>query len=177
MGALAPVFTILGTVAGVAGTIMQAKGIKEEGREQRDRFLYEKKVAEQKADEATAAAQRDSMARYREGRFLLSQQQAALAANGGSLADASVIDLMDDTQEQVALSADTEMFKGEQQRRGYTDAAKVAAYDAESAMMAAKRRATGVIVGGVSTMFSRFGEMSGGFKGGSASTGATLPYG
>jgi len=130
----------------------------EEGREQKARYQYEQKVAAQQADEATAASQRDAMARYREGRYLLSQQQAAIAGSGGNMTDPSVMRIMDDTTEQVTLAAETDIYKGDQQARGYNDAAKVAGYNANSAMRAARIKAASTLFSGMSTMFSRFGE-------------------
>ena len=151
MGFLTPVLGALGTVMSVAGTM-------EEGREQKARFQYDQKVAAQQADEATAASQRDAMARYREGRYLLSQQQAAIAGSGGNLTDPSVMDVMGDTTERVTLAAQTDIYKGEQQARGYNDAAKVAGYNAESAMRAARIKAAGELFSGMSSILSRFGE-------------------
>jgi len=174
MGFLTPVLGVISTVAGIAGTIMQVQGIKEEGREQKARYEYEQKVDAQQADEAVAASQRDAMARYREGRYLLSQQQAEIAGSGGNLTDPSVIDIMGDTQERVALAAQTDIYKGNQQARGYDDAAKVAGYNADSAMRAARIRAAGALFSGVSSMFSRFGMSS--KKTETAST-VSLPYG
>jgi len=166
MGFLTPVLGAIGTIMSVAGTI-------QEGREQKARFQYEQKVAAQQADEATAASQRDAMARYREGRHLLSQQQAAIAGSGGTMTDPSVIDIMDDTTERVRLAAETDIYKGEQQARGYNDAAKVAGYNAESAMRAARIKATTNLFSGMSSLFSRFGESN---KKTATSSTVTPPY-
>jgi len=167
MGFLTPVLGAIGTIMSVAGTI-------QEGREQKARFQYEQKVAAQQADEAAAASQRDAMARYREGRQLLSQQQAAIAGSGGTMTDPSVIDIMDDTSERVRLAAETDIYKGDQQARGYNDAAKVAGYNAESAMRAARIRAAGSLFSGMSSLFSRFGESN---KKTESPTSVALPYG
>jgi hypothetical protein len=166
MGFLTPVLGAIGTIMSVAGTI-------QEGREQKARFQYEQKVAAQQADEAAAASQRDAMARYREGRQLLSQQQAAIAGSGGTMTDPSVIDIMDDTSERVRLAAETDIYKGDQQARGYNDAAKVAGYNAESAMRAARIRAAGSLFSGMSSLFSRFGESN---KKTESPTSVALPY-
>lgn len=158
MGFLTPVLGAIGTIASIGGTIMSVAGTIQEGREQKARFQYDQRVAAQQADEATAASQRDAMARYREGRYLLSQQQAAIAGSGGNLTDPSVMDVMGDTTERVALAAQTDIYKGEQQARGYNDAAKVAGYNAESAMRAARIKAAGELFSGMSSILSRFGE-------------------
>ena len=174
MGFLGPIVGAISTIAGIGGTIMQVQAAKEEGREQKARFEYDQKVASQQADEATAASQRDAMERYREGRYLLSQQQAAIAGSGGNMTDPSVMDVMGDTTERVALAAQTDIYKGEQQARGYNDAAKVAGYNADSAMRAARIRAAGALFSGVSSMFSRFGESN---KKTQTASSVSLPYG
>ncbi|KRB51967.1 hypothetical protein ASE04_09640 [Rhizobium sp. Root708] len=132
----------------------------EQGREDKARYQYEQKVNEQQADEAVAASQRDAAQRYKEGQFLLSQQRATVAGSGGSISDASVIDLMGDTADATAYAGQSEIYKGEQQARGYNDAAAVAGYNANSAMKAARIAAAGQLFGGVSSMFSRFGQQS-----------------
>ncbi|MGE8105149.1 hypothetical protein ACQKP1_15830 [Allorhizobium sp. NPDC080224] len=175
MPQLAPVLTAVSAIATVGGTILSVAGAMEQGREEKARFEYQKKVNEQQADEAQAASQREAIARNREGRLLMSQQRAALAGSGGNLTDPSVIDLMDDTKEQVTLASQTDLYKGEQQARGYNDAAKVAGYDAGAAMRKARLNAMSNLFSGVSSMFDRFGQSSMKPKAGGSSV--AMPYG
>lgn len=166
--------SLLSNVAAIGGTILSVGGAIKQGKEEKARFEYEQKVQSQAADEAQAASQRDALARTREGNFLLSQQRAAIAGSGGSVDDPSVIDIMGDTQEQVRYGVETELYKGEQQARGYNDAAKVAGVNARNAMSAAKLNAAGALFSGVSSMYSRFGQQA--KKTAPAST-VALPYG
>jgi hypothetical protein len=175
MPQLAPVLTAVSTIATIGGTILSVSGAMQQGKEEKARFQYEQKVAAQQADEAQAASQREAMARYREGRMLLSQQQAAIAGSGGSLSDPSVIDIMDDTKEQITLAAQTDIYRGDQQARGYNDAAEVADYDAQNAMRKARLNAMSNLFSGVSSMFDRFGQSSMKPKAGGSSV--ALPYG
>lgn len=156
MGMLVPVIS---AGLGLVGTVVQMQGTLQAGREEQARYEYEKKVKEQQADEAQAASQRDAAARHREGELILSQQRAGIAASGGSLADGGVIDLMDDTKERVGLAVDTELYKGEQQAKGYNDAAKIAQINADNSMSRARAAATGQLFSGVTSMFNRFGQM------------------
>lgn len=174
MGALAPVLGVIGKVAAVGGTILQVAGTMQAGREEKARLQYEEKVQEQQADEALAASQRDAASRYREGRLLLSQQRAAIAGSGGNITDASVIDLMGDTAAEADLAARTEIYKGEQQSRGYNDAAKVAGVNADNAMRRARWQAAGQLFSGVSSMYSRFGQQA---KATTPSTSSNAIYG
>lgn len=167
-------FELIAGLAGAAGTVVQTLGTLQAGREEKARFQYEQKVQQQQADEAQAASQRDAAARYREGRLLASQQRAAIAGSGGSLEDASVIDLMNDTQDEVNLAAQTEIYKGEQQKRGYNDAAKIAGINADNAMTRAKYQAAGGLFAGVSNMYSRFGQQA---RATAPASGSNLVYG
>lgn len=174
MAFLAPVIGSIGQIAAIGGTILSAAGAIQQGREMKARYEYEQKVHRQQADEAEASSQRDAIARRREGNFLLSRQRAALAGSGGSLTDPSVIDLMGDTNEQVELAVDTDIYKGQQQAKGYNDAAAVAGVNANSAMQAARLNALGSIFDGVSSMYTRFGQPQ---KKPTTASGVQLPYG
>lgn len=166
-------FELIAGLAGAAGTLIQVGGTLQAGKEDQARYEYEQKVQRQQADEAQAASQREAASRYREGKLLASQQRAAIAGSGGSVADASVIDLMNDTQDEVNLAAQTEIYKGEQQRRGYDDAAKIAGINAKNAMSRAKYQAAGGLFAGVSNMYSRFGQQARAFA---PSTGSNAIY-
>ena len=174
VGALSAVSGVVGTIAGIAGTAAEYKGRIEQGKEEKARYQYEQKVNAQQADEAVASSQRDAAQRYKEGQFLLSQQRAAIAGGGGSISDASVIDLMGDTADATAYAGQSEIYKGEQQGRGYDDAAAVAGYNANAAMRAARIGANASLFNGISSMFSRFGQQSS--KVATAST-VRKPYG
>jgi hypothetical protein len=174
MAFLAPVLASVGQIAAIGGTLLSAAGAIQQGREQKARYEYEQKVQTAAADEAQAASQRDALEQRRQGNFLLSQQRAALAGSGGDMTDPSVIKLMGDTNEKVQLAVDTEAYKGDQQAKGYNDAAKVAGVNAKSAMQAARLNALGSIFEGVSSMYSRFGQPQ---KKPTTSSGVQLPYG
>jgi|GEM_PF-1563862 len=165
-------FETIAALAGAAGAVVQTFGTLQAGREQEARFKYEQKVQRQQADEAEAASQRDAAERYREGQFMLSQQRAAIAGSGGSIAEPSVIDLMGDTQERTTLAAQTDIYKGQQQARGYNDAAKVAGINASNSMSAARLRAGASLFAGVSDMYSRFGQQA---RQSQTATGTTAP--
>lgn len=147
-------------ILGLIGTGISTAGTLSAGAAEKARFEYEQKVADQKADESIAASQRDAEARHREGRFIASRQRAAVAASGGSVGEDSVLDIMADTASDVDLAARTEMYKGEQQARGYRDASKVAGVNANNAMKSAWINAGANLFSGVSSMYSRFGQQA-----------------
>jgi hypothetical protein len=148
----------LSAILGGIGAAVSAIGTLSAGAQQKKRYEYEAKVQQQQADEAQAASQREAADKYRQGRLIESQQRALIAGSGGSLGDASVIDLMGDTRQQVALAAETDIYKGEQQARGYNDAAEVSKINAKNSMQAAWLNAGADLFSGVSNMYSRFGQ-------------------
>lgn len=166
MGALAGLAPIFGAI----GTGVQVLGTLQAGREAEARANYEAEVQEQQADEAYAASQRDAAETYRKGRIMLGDQRAAIAASGGSLTDPSVIDIMGDTAAEIDLAARTDIYKGEQQARGYNDAAVNSRATGRSARSASFIGAAGGLFSGISNMYSRFGQQARTTKTASGST-------
>lgn len=164
----------LAMIAGAIGSLIQVGGTLQAGREEEAKHLYQQKVQRQQADEAQAASQREAAARRREGEFLLSQQRAGVAAGGGSVTDPSVIDLMGDTAAEVDLAARSDLYRGEQQARGYNDAAKISGIDAKNAVTRSRWQAAGGLFAGVSNMYSRFGQQA---RATAPATGSNLIYG
>lgn len=167
-------FELIAGIAGAAGTALQVAGTLKQGRENKARYQYEQKVDAQQADEAEAASQRDAQQRYREGELILSQQRAAVAGSGGDLSDPSVINLMDDVKDRTAYAADSDIYKGKQQAKGYNDAAEVAGYNADKSMDAAWLSAGASLFGGITDMYSRFGKPA---RQTTPSSTVKLPYG
>lgn len=158
-------FEIIAGLASAAGTAMSVMGSLQQGKDAQEKANYEAKVQEMQADEAVGASQRDAVAQHRQGLQMLSAQRAAFAASGGG-GDPSVIDVMGDTAAEINLAKETELFKGEQQSRGYNDAAAVSRVDGERARRNGVMGAIGAGLSGFSSMYSRFGQQAS----------ATTPY-
>lgn len=163
LAGLAPIFGAIGTGISVLGTIQQ-------GREAKAQAEYQATVQEMQADEAQAASQRDAAETYRKGQIMLGDQRAAIAASGGSLTDPSVIDIMGDTAAEIDLAARTDIYKGEQQARGYNDAAVNSRISGQNALKASYIGAAGGLFSGISNMYSRFGQQARTTKTASGST-------
>ena len=147
---------IIGAVSALAGTAMSIYGTITAGNEQAAQMEYQAKVADQKAAEARAASQRDALAKNREGQIIQSQMRAAAAAQGG-LSDPSVIDAFGDVESEISLARQQDIYAGEQQGRGYQDAADMARLNAKNAVSAARIGAAGQLFQGATSMFDRFG--------------------
>lgn len=169
---MATLFAVLGGL----GVGVQALGTITQGREAKAQADYQAQVAAANADEAQASSQRDAAEQYRRGRILESKQRAAIAAGGGSTADPSVLDIMGDTASAADLNARTEIYKGENQARGYDSMAAVDRAQGKSAMSAAYLGAAGDLFSGASSLYARFGAPLKA-KPAAPTSGVKLPYG
>lgn len=167
-------FETLALIAGGIGTAVSTLGTIQAGREAKAEADYAAKQQEMQADEATASSQRDAAEKYRKGRIMLGDQRAALAASGGDLTDPSVIDIMGDTEAEVDLAARTDIYRGEQQARGYNDAAINSRISGKNAQKASYISAAGNLFSGMSSMYSRFGAPA---KTSAPTNNVKLPYG
>lgn len=168
MGALAGLAPIFGAI----GMGVQALGTLQAGAEAEARAKYEAKVQEQQADEAYASSQREAAEKYRKGQLMLSEQRAAIAGSGGDLTDPSVLDIMGDTAAEIDLAARTDIYRGDQQARGYNDAAIASRISGKNARTASFIGAAGGLFSGISNMYSRFGQQA---RTTSTASGSTRP--
>ncbi|MGN6773249.1 MAG: hypothetical protein ACTHJQ_25895 [Rhizobiaceae bacterium] len=148
----------IATVASIAGTALSVVGTISAGQQQSAAYEYQAKQQEMQADEAKAASQREAAAQRRQGDFILSKQRAGVAAAGGNVAEPSVIDIMSDTSKEADLAARTQLYKGEQQARGYQDAAAISRVNASNAKTNSYFGAAGDLFKGVTSMYDRFGK-------------------
>jgi hypothetical protein len=147
---------VIGAISALASTAVGVFGTITAGNEQKAQYEYQAKVAEQKADEARAASQRDAISKRREGDIIQSRMRSVAAAQGG-LSDPSVIDAFGDVESEVSFAREQDIYAGEQQGRGYEDAAAMARFNAKNAVKAAKIGAAGELFKGATSMYDRFG--------------------
>lgn len=149
---------VLATIASVAGTALSVVGTISAGEQQAAAYEYQAKQDKIQADEAKAASQREAAAQRRQGELIMSKQRAGIAAGGGNVAEPSVIDLMSDTSKEADLAARTQLAKGENQSRGYKDAAAIAKVNASNSRANGYLGAAGDLFKGVTSMYDRFGK-------------------
>jgi hypothetical protein len=148
---------VLATIASIAGTALSVVGTISAGAQQSAAYKYQAQQDKIAADEAKASSQREAAAQTRQGELIMSRQRAAVAAGGGNTAEPSVIDVMADTGAQADLAARTQLFKGEEQSRGYQDAATIAGINASNARTNSYFGAAGDLFKGITSMYDRFG--------------------
>lgn len=146
----------IGAITALAGTAMSIYGTITSGNEQKAAYDYQAKVADQKAAEARAASQRDAISKQREGDIIQSRMRSVAAAQGGT-SDPSVIDAFGDVESEISLARQQDIYAGEQQGRGYQDAADMARLNGRNAVSAARIGAAGQLFQGATSMFDRFG--------------------
>lgn len=144
-------------IAGLAGTAVSAAGTLAAGAAAQESAEFEAKQREQQAKEARAIAQREGLERRREQRLIMSQQLARAAATGGA-SDPSVLDVFADTAEQGELNVQTEIYKGESRAKGLETAAEVRRFEGRQARQASFIEAGAGLLGGISTLYTRFGS-------------------
>lgn len=117
---------MIATVVGLAGSALSAAGTVAAGAaEKRNQdFMAAQEVMRSK--EETAAAQRDAIAKRREGAIVNSRAQALAAASGaGAGSDApSIVKIMGKTAGEAEYNAGTAMYGGYSRAAGLRDSAK-----------------------------------------------------
>lgn len=190
MGALSAISGGLGLASGALGlfgayksadgTILggniASQGALAAGQAEHDADYYKAAGLRINAQGERAGAQSDAFNVQRKTADLQSTLRARAAADGGGVADPTVVALSDQLQTAGSLSALTEMWKGEDKARNLVDSARGAEMSGDAALTGASYKSAGIltearsradaaITSGYanlldkgSTMFDRFGN-------------------
>jgi hypothetical protein len=118
MAALATIATVVSTVAGLAGSYVQAQGTLAAGKAADQAAKYEAAQLDIKAKEEQAAAQRDMFDQRREKELTLSKLQSNAAASGFSATDPTALALGDEIAKYGTYKEQMAMYGGESRRTG-----------------------------------------------------------
>lgn len=131
---------------GAIGSVVSGVGTVASGVAEKNAADFEAAQIEQKAKEETAAAQRDAIAKRREGAIITSRAQAVAAASGGGAGtDApTIVKLMGQTAGEADYNAQTAMYGGYSRAAGLRDSAK-------GRRMSGKASLLGSVIGGFGT--------------------------
>lgn len=172
---------VISAIAAGAGAVVSAAGTIASGNAEADLAMrqgvarnqsaqFEAKQLDINAKDEKAMAQREAQQLGRQKRLALSSLQAKGAASGFSATDPSNLAIADEISKYGTLQEDMAMYGGESRAndlrlnaasRRYSGANELeyAAQYGDARRTAAKYSAFGTILGGASTMASRFGGM------------------
>ncbi|TGV15831.1 hypothetical protein EN816_00845 [Mesorhizobium sp. M8A.F.Ca.ET.173.01.1.1] len=139
---------LLGTAVSTAGTIAA-------GQAQKSAADFEAQQMDMKAREETAAAQRDALAKRREGAILNSRAQALAAASGaGAGTDApTIVKLMGQTAGTSEYNAQSAMYGGYSRAAGLRDSAKGKRAEGKASLLGSVFSGFGGLAKGISSTF------------------------
>ena len=154
-----------GTILGVRGQMQAGQAAEEGGIAARSAAEYEARQAEVRAGQERAKSQREMLDQRRKEKFLQSELVARAAASGAGASDPTVNKLARGIAAEGELRALTALYEGEAKARGYQDMATLSRFKGGQAYRAGKVKkrayttAAGVsLLGGVGSMFSKYGE-------------------
>jgi hypothetical protein len=154
LGTAAAGLTGIGSAVSALGTLGAGKSAKQAA----DFTAAQKRMA---GDEALASGQRSMLERKRETDMLQSTLQARAAASGGG-GDTGVLDLAGDIAQRGSYLALTELYKGQNKKRGLYDAAAGDQFSGDAALRGAQLGALGTLLGGAGSAFKLYGPKTSG---------------
>lgn len=156
MAALATIATVVSAVAGMAGSYIQAQGTLAAGKAAQQAANYEAAQLDIKAKEEQAAAQREMLDQRREKELALSKLQTNAAASGFSATDPTALALADEIERYGTVKEQMSMYGGESRRRGIAAQAAGRRLTGAAERAGSQYSAAGTILGGISTMASKY---------------------
>lgn len=163
------------------GAVASANAQKAQATAAQQQADMEAKWTERRAQETTAAAQREAMNQRRQASMLQSRLIAAAGASGSRADDPTVMDLWGDIDKEATYNAGNIRAAAAQEASGLKFGADLGKYSADANARIAKRGANATLLGG---MLGAAGSAAGGFgqyrmaaRYGQPSTSGTYRYG
>lgn len=150
----------MGLVFDLIGGFVQAEGYRQQGEAANEAAQTEALQLDARGREEFAAAQREALAKRREGVLANSRIQALSAASGGGADDPTILKLMTGVAGDAEYGAQTVMFGGKQRRAGLFDAANNRRREGQASLLGSKYASAGAIFGGISSAASKLMSMS-----------------
>lgn len=164
MSGLPAGLALLGTITSYNGYQSAAAATVAAGQSQAAAFQFKAAQERINAGQAIAASQAQSAEIARQGSLALSHNMALVAA-GGTAGSASSIRLMAAQAGRTSYEQSLALYQGEDQSRTLTMAAEADTMSGESAILnadsqanALKTKATGSLISGASSLFSKYGS-------------------
>lgn len=181
--AAAPLLTGIaaaGTVAQVAGSVVQGRATRKAGEAAQDAANYEAQQLDASAREEVAAGQREGFEIGRQTDILGSRQRAVAAASGAGADDASVTDAMADVQREGSYRRNLALYGAIQRGRGLRAQAEATRRSGRASLQGSRLAAAGTIIGGLGSAASNassfFMQYGAGRPAGAAGAGGSGVY-
>lgn len=147
----------IATIASLAATAVSAVGTIAAGRAQKQAADHQAAQLEVEGKQERAKAQQDALELARKKRLELSRLQARTAASGFGAADPTVLDLTGEAAQYGTLNQQLARYGGEVRAEDLKASAAGTRARGEAALRSSYFNAAGTILGGVSSMFRRYG--------------------
>jgi hypothetical protein len=158
MAALPLIATAVSAVATIGSTIVGFAGAQQQAAAAKNDAAYKAKQMTMQAQESRAASQREALETTRRSQLAQSQLQARAAASGAGATDETVIGLGEAIAGRGEYERLMQMYKGENQARGYEDAGAAAIATGNAEAKGAKLKGFGTILSGVGSLASTAGD-------------------
>lgn len=153
----------VGTLMQFSGQRQQAKAAEVQGQQAVQSAEYTAVQQEQNATQEIAAAQRQAHEEKRRAKLIASRALAIAGASGGSASDPTVVNMLADLEGEGAYRASVAIYEGEERARQMRQGAATSRYegqigmqDAQSRSRAYKTMATGSLISGASSLYSKY---------------------
>lgn len=150
--------TELALAATAIGTVVSTAGALYAGDQQAKAYKYEAQIAEQRANEARAAAGRQMEQTRRKTELTQSRLRAVASTATGKATDTGTLNLGSDIAQRGEYSAMMDWAQGENRARGFEDQAAAARFKGKAARTGSYLKAGGTLFDGIGT----FGRIAGG---------------
>lgn len=158
LATIGTVLTIGSAVVGAGAAVYGAYNSYQQGVAQKAELERQARVDERSAKGEYAAAQREAEQRRREGKLIMSRQQAIAAASGAGSGsdDPTIMKIMSETGALSEYGATTAMYSGADRADAYLNSAMAKRASGQSNFMGGILRAAGSLAGGVGTVANHF---------------------
>lgn len=153
---------LFSAVAGLAGSFISAQGTLAAGKAQKQALDYEAAQLDQEGKQKQAEAQIEAGQYKRNKDLKLSTLQNEAAASGFSATDPTSLSLADDITKYGTFQEQLAQYGGQAQRAGLEAQAEGKRMTGRAAVTGSRYAAAGTILGGVSSMASRYGSATSG---------------
>lgn len=165
MAHLAAAVAIAGTVATIAGTVIQGRAIKKQGAASNDAALYEAAQLERTSKEEYAAGQREGMEIDRQTGILQGEMRSKAAASGAGASDDTVVRLASEVARQGGYRRDLAIYGAIERAKGLRAQAVATRKAGVASLQGSRLGAAGTVIAGLgsaaynaASFFQQFGK-------------------